>query len=597
MRTMPPTVRLTLVLILACAPQGLSAQLLTNTLTETTNLLGSTAAVSKLDPLTKRRLLDVAGRSRVVIRAVDASSSSALLQLVTSAGGTLLRTLPLIDAHVANVPNASLLVVAASPLVARISLDRPVTGAMERTGATVGARTVREELKYDGSGVGVAIIDSGITSWHDDLAAAGTQRVSRFVDFVRGWAQPYDDYGHGSHVAGIIAGNGFDSSGARSGIAPGAHLVVLKVLDGSGNGYISDVIAALDYIVVSGAAFNIRVVNLSVAAGVHESYSTDPLTLAAKRVVDAGIVVVAAAGNGGRNPDGRHAYGGITAPGNAPWVLTVGASSHLGTIERADDQMAVFSSRGPSRVDYSAKPDLVAPGVGIESLSNPDSTFYSTKAAYLLSGTVPTAYLPYLSLSGTSMAAPVVAGTVALMMQANPALTPNFAKAILQFTAEVHPDYDALTQGTGFLNARSAVGLAGHFADPSRFAYPDSIGWGHRLLWGNRLVHGGRLDTSANAWGVNVVWGRPTTPGGQPVEWGFTDGNPRNAVWGSLCGGADCRRPWTIEALDDDGGVVWGTDDPDESVVWGTNDEDDLGVVWGTTCSDAACEPTMWPGT
>src|SRR5687768_8844060 len=144
------------------------------------------------------------------------------------------------------------------------------------------------------------------------------------------------------------------------------------------------------------------------------SRTTDPLTLAAKRAVDAGIVVVAAAGNQGRYRDGSDAYGGITAPGNAPWVLTVGAANHTGTTDRADDTMAAFSSRGPTAVDYSAKPDVVAPGVGIESLSDPASAFYTTKSAYLLPGTVQRSYLPYLSLSGTSMAAPVVTGTVAL---------------------------------------------------------------------------------------------------------------------------------------------------------------------------------------
>src|SRR4029077_1626991 len=127
------------------------------------------------------------------------------------------------------------------------------------------------------------VIDSGVTSWHDDLAdpAAGTQRVARFVDFVNGAQAAYDDYGHGSHVAGIIAGNGSDSNGARSGIAPAAHLVVLKTLDSTGSGHISDVIAALDYVVTNKDAYNIRVVNLSVAASVSESYNNDPLTLAA----------------------------------------------------------------------------------------------------------------------------------------------------------------------------------------------------------------------------------------------------------------------------------------------------------------------------
>ena len=149
----------------------------------------------------------------------------------------------------------------------------------------------------------------------------------------------------------------------------------------------------------------------------------------------AGIVVVAAAGNAGRRPDGRDAYGGITAPGNAPWVLTVGASSHMGTIDRGDDTIAAFSSRGPTAIDRAAKPDLVAPGVGIESLSAPGSALYTTKSQYLLTAPCARPYLPYLSLSGTSQAAPVVAGTVALMLQANPALTPNAVKAILQYTA------------------------------------------------------------------------------------------------------------------------------------------------------------------
>ena len=185
------------------------------------------------------------------------------------------------------------------------------------------------------------MIDSGITGWHDDLAdsTGAVQRVDRFVDFVQQRGAPYDDYGHGTHVAGIIAGNGFDSGGSRSGMAPGTHLVVLKVLDGSGRGRISDVIGALDYVRAHRAELNIRVVNLSIAANVLESYMVDPLTQAAKQVVDAGVVVVAAAGNAGRDRNGNPQHGAVTAPGNAPWVLTVGASSHMGTVDRSDDVM------------------------------------------------------------------------------------------------------------------------------------------------------------------------------------------------------------------------------------------------------------------
>src|SRR5205823_7102977 len=157
------------------------------------------------------------------------------------------------------------------------------------------------------------------------------------------------------------------------------------------------------------------------------------------------------------------------------------------------DTIAAFSSRGPTAIDRAAKPDLVAPGVGTESLSVAGSVFYNSLSPYLLSGTVSTSYLPYLSLSGTSMAAPVVSGTVALMLQANPALTPNAVKAIIQFTSQVYPGYDALTQGAGFLNARGAVQLARYFAAPTLTPYPSTIGWSQQIIWGNYGVQGGTL--------------------------------------------------------------------------------------------------------
>ena len=594
--------------------------------TASTTLAVSEDSLDKLDPMLRQRAASNAGTSRVIVRGIEPLAAGTLADLIQQAGGVAGRRVNVIRGRVAEVPNAALVALARSPYVAGLSLDRLIVGANERTGATVGSTSVRHDYGYDGSGIGVAIIDSGVAPALDDLSRGTGQRVDRFVDFINGRTTAYDDYGHGSHVAGIIAGNGFDSSGARAGVAPGVRLTVLKVLDGSGTGHISDVIAAIDYVVENKDALNIRVVNLSVATGVYESYNTDPLTLATQRAVRAGIVVVAAAGNNGRDPEGHTQYGGITAPGNAPWVLTVGASSHMGTVDRSDDTVAPFSSRGPGAIDYAAKPDLVAPGVGIESLSAPASTLYTMRAPYLLKGTVPTSYLPYLSLSGTSMSAPVVSGTVALMLQANPSLTPNEVKAILQYTAQFSQGYDRLTEGMGFLNAKGSVELARYLASPDTVAYPASDTWTARFVWGNRLLKGGRLTSAASAWGADVMWGASSTPAGAPVDfgtlcspdncdgnrpWRFGQGNPFNVVWGTVCGGSNCDGTvWSTTVVwgtsDEDGTVVWGTDQGDGTVVWGTSDGGDGTVVWGTTdgdgtvvwgtsCSDPACEPVIWP--
>jgi serine protease AprX len=339
--------------------------------------------LSKLDPLLQPAGWDFTLRLPVIVRAIDLASLPAVQLLVAQTGGILGRPLPIIEGVAADVPILALGTLTHSPLVRRVALDRLALGSLDRTAAAVGAPAVRQAFGYDGSGIGVAVIDSGITEWHDDLTDAnnpGTQRVTAFVDFVKNRTTPSDPYGHGTHVAGIIAGNGYDSAGGRTGIAPAASLTVLKVLDSRGRGKISNVIAALGYVLEHRAQLNIRVVNLSIGAGVYESYETDCLTVAARRVVDAGVVVVASAGNGGRSSAGDRQYGAISSPGNAPWVLTVGAASHMGTVNRDDDTIADFSSRGPTAIDRIAKPDVVAPGVGTVSLSVPDSYLYRTRS-------------------------------------------------------------------------------------------------------------------------------------------------------------------------------------------------------------------------
>jgi serine protease AprX len=508
-----------------------------------TNLDASSSWLAKLDPLLQQKQ-PLGGRTRVVVRVTASNALTPVITLAQLLGGRLIRRLPIIDAVALDLPAASLPVLASNPLVLRLSMDRLVAGANERTGATIGAASARHQFGYDGTGVGVAVIDSGVTPWHDDLsgAAPGSQRVGRFVDLVNGQPAAYDDYGHGTHVAGIIAGNGAGSTGARTGVAPGAHLVVLKVLDAQGRGRISDVIAALEYVVNNRTTFNIRVVNMSVATGVYESCLTDPLTLAAQKVVAAGIVVVAAAGNNGRSAQGTTQYGGITAPGNAPWVLTVGASSHMGTVDRADDTIAPFSSRGPSAIDRTPKPDLVSPGVGIESLADPASRLYTINSSGLLAGTTPTSYFPYLSLSGTSMAAPVVTGTIALMLQANPALTPAAVKAILRHTAQANPAYDARTQGAGFVDAKAAIELAAQFTPVAETTTSTSAIYSiSTLLW------------DATAFLFRIV----------PHDYSDAETS------GTSDGEADM-------------------------VVWGTSDTEADMVVWGTSCADPSCDTIVW---
>jgi serine protease AprX len=548
----------------------------------------------KLDKTLSERAAKGGGTSRVIITFKPGWGEP---DEVRKHGSKLGRKLRLINGRVAEVQNSVLKRLADHPAVESIHYDRPTSGKMNRAAVTVGARAVQQEMGYTGAGVGVAIIDSGITSWHDDLAKSGNstlvrsksgQRVVGFVDLVNNRTSPYDDNGHGSHVAGSVAGNGYDSLGARAGIAPDAHLVGLKVLDERGRGVISDVIAALDWIVANRTLHNIRVANLSVGAAVTESYRTDPLTVAAKHAVDAGVVVVAAAGNLGKNADGRPQYGAITAPGNAPWVLTVGAYSHEGTIWRYDDVMAGYSSRGPSAIDFEAKPDLVAPGTGIVSLSDPTSTLYTAKAEYLLSGTRPTSYKPYLSLSGTSMAAPIVSGTVALMIQANPSLTPNLVKAILQYTSQPYNGYDALTQGAGFLNSRGAVQLARFFRTARQGdRIPLSLSWSKQIIWGSHRITGGFILPAANAFKTSTVWGSAFDAAGDNIVWGTLLDD--NIVWGTF-NLLDDNIVWGT-LLDDN--IVWGTMRDGDNIVWGTLLGDD-NIVWGTDCGGADCTGVVW---
>lgn len=281
-------------------------------------------------------------------------------------GGTVKISVPLVNALAASIPARALPSLEADPEVEYITPDRPVRAALDYAAPAVNA-ALAWEYGFNGAGIGIAVIDGGIAN-HLALADPSTARprVVYEESFVAG--KPADNYGHGTHVAGILGGNGRSSTGypyrvTFRGIAPAAHLINLRVLDETGLGQGSGVIAAIQRAIELKGCYNIRVLNLSLGRPIYESYRQDPLCRAAEAAWRAGLVVVAAAGNDGRdNSSGNEGYATITSPGNDPFVITVGAMRTMGTPTRGDDLIASYSSKGPTLIDHIVKPDLVAPG-------------------------------------------------------------------------------------------------------------------------------------------------------------------------------------------------------------------------------------------
>lgn len=273
----------------------------------------------------------------------------------------------------------------------------------KETNVMLGVEKLHEQ-GIKGQGTCICVIDSGI-AMHPDLK----DRVIAFKDCVNGRQEPYDDNGHGTHVAGICAGDGSSSHGKTVGVAPEANIVGVKVLDQFGNGTTSQIIKGIQWAIANKNKYNIDVINMSLGRPIPRTRFLDPMTIAVQVAEKCGITVVVSAGNDGPGTST------ICSPGNAPNAITVGAFDDYGTPETNDDWPAYFSSQGPTRFDNLEKPDISAPGVDIISCSNENDG--------------------YVKMSGTSMAAPFTAGVAALMKGVNPKLKPKDIKSILMSQA------------------------------------------------------------------------------------------------------------------------------------------------------------------
>jgi serine protease AprX len=353
--------------------------------------------------------------------------------------------------------------------VEMIVADNPVFGfdyasSLDITNLAIGLADVPSPADGgpDGSGVGVAVIDSGVATTSD----LRDSRIVGWKDFVNKQEQPYDDAGHGTFVAGLIAGDGtaslpLDQGGYASvqfrGVAPAAKIIGVKVLDQAGSGRASAVMAGILWSIAHRDKYDIDVINLSLGTNPVAPVEYDPIARAVELAWKNGITVVCAAGN-----EGELGPGGILSPGNSPYVITVGATDTRQTPALDDDAVAYYSSMGPTLWNETAKPDVVAPGNRLISLRVPGSYIDANFPQNL----IPVAtYAPgdpdqepdYLMLSGTSTAAPVTAGAAALMLSADPSLRPDDVKVRLMTTADPLPGATRHQQGAGLIDVDEAL--------------------------------------------------------------------------------------------------------------------------------------------
>jgi serine protease AprX len=397
--------------------------------------LGAGASVAHAAPSAHSRLALVANnhpdrRVEVIAQFRSGTSERRARAVIRSHHGRVTSRLPAVNGFAVRLPAREAGALRGSGRVLNVTLN----ARMHRTGvdggrlATTYPKTVGADKLWaagiTGKGIGVAVIDSGIAGDIPDFKGAdGSSRVAANVN-VSGATRSGDDVGHGTHVAGILAGNSFNRDvadpayGAYVGIAPEANLIALKVADDTGGATMVDVITALQFVVDHKVDLGIRVVNISMSSDTRASYVDDPIDAAVEYAWHSGIVVVVAAGNRGTAADAVQ-----YPPGNDPYVVSVGATDELGTPDPADDVTASFSSRGITQ-DGAAKPEVLAPGAHIVAPLAVGSSFQALCPSCVVGD-------DYFRMGGTSMSAPVVAGAAALLLQARPDLNPDQVKGLL----------------------------------------------------------------------------------------------------------------------------------------------------------------------
>lgn len=413
-----------------------------------------TTSTARVQPAVQEWIAQNPGKPvRVIVQSTG--ETAPLTAFVTELGGLIIHDLSIIHAVAVEVPATDITALAARPDVRWVSLDAQVVSTAAKAAkptktpeptptpapsatpaptatSTPTAQTVNTfpdttntraawDQGLNGTGVGVVVIDSGVEM------SFNFSNLNWRLNFSANSQSINDNYGHGTHVAGIIANNGSTSNGLYKGIAPNARLYSMKIAGDDGKAYESDTVAALQWVYQNRIAYNLRVVNLSINSLVPSSYHQSALNAAAEILWFNGVVVVTSAGNfvPGSNVNPIHA-----APANDPFFITVGASYEQGTTNPNDDIVAPFSAYGTT-LDGHVKPDIIAPGTDIISVLSSRSAWNTAYPTRVMNGG------GFFRLSGTSMSAPMVTGAVALLLQDEPHLTPDQVKYRLTHTPRV----------------------------------------------------------------------------------------------------------------------------------------------------------------